>query len=310
MKTLYLSLFILQSAFGQINSDYLEFYPLKTDNYWEYEEIIVTYDTMWLPIYETNYFSISILGDTLLQNGRKYYILQEHRITDKHHYYNYSFERIDSLSGNVFRFNDEIENSECLIDSLKAQIGDSSRANRRYCSNVDRPIIICSRDTSEYLFNDLRRIKYFECCADFIISCPEYGLIEHLGLFEMYWEFDFGWHKNRLIYAEIDNKKYGTSVLLSLDNITKYPAGFQLFQNYPNPFNSSTVITFSLSQTQAIFLELFDIKGKRIKTLFSGVLNSGLHSVTIDGTNLSSGVYYYALTTSQKKSVKKCVLVK
>ncbi len=311
MKIFLLSLILWKLAIAQINSDYLEFYPLNTGNYWEYEEVIMTYDfPMWLPSFETNYYSITILGDTLLQNERKYFILQEHRIVDEHHYFDYRFERIDTLSGNVMRYNDEIEKSECLIDSLKSQVGDSSRANRRYCFEVDRPIIVCSKDTSEYLFNDLRRLKYFECCADFIISCPEYSLIEHIGLFEMYWEFDFGWHRDRLIYANINNKIYGSSVLLSLENITKYPVGFKLFQNYPNPFNSSTVVTFSLSQTQAVVLDLYDITGKRIKTLLSGVLGSGLHSVTIDGTKLSSGVYYYSLSTKHKKIVKKCILVK
>ena len=311
MKIYLFSILLFTSAISQVNYDYLEFYPLNTGHYWEYEEVVVTYDPpMWLPNYKIGYYSLTVLGDTLLQNGHEYFILQEHHVIDESHYFEYRFERIDSLSGNVFRYNDSSENSECLVDSLKSQVGDSSRATRSYCIDETRPIMVCSKDTLEYLFGELRRIKYFECCADFIISCPEYSLIEHLGLLEISAEFDFGWYRDRLIYSDINNQRNGTSVLLSLENKAQYPAEFTLFQNYPNPFNSTTVISFHLPQTQLIVLELFDINGKKIKTLLKGILGSGSHSVTINGNNLSSGVYYYSLSSKLAKRVKKCILVK
>jgi hypothetical protein len=44
MKILYLILFTGQIVLGQIKSEYLDFYPLKTGNYWEYEQVVLTYD--------------------------------------------------------------------------------------------------------------------------------------------------------------------------------------------------------------------------------------------------------------------------
>jgi hypothetical protein len=266
---------------------------------------------MGLPVYETTFFAVTVTGETSLPNGHKYFILRKHRIIDEHDYYEYRFERVDSLSGNVFRYNDDIDGSECLIDSLRSQAGDSSRADRRYCSGEDRPVMVCSRDTSEYLFDDPRRIKYFECCADFIISCPEYSLAEHLGLYELYYEFDFGSHRESLIYAEIDNRKYGASVLLSLDNITGSPADFQLFQNYPNPFNPSTTISYSLLKSGFVTFKIYDVNGREVHTLVDEFQYQGNHSVIFDADGLSSGVYFYTIQVGNNfVQTKKMIFLK
>ncbi len=88
------------------------------------------------------------------------------------------------------------------------------------------------------------------------------------------------------------------------------PINFELHQNYPNPFNNQTVIKFSLPQRDFVSIKLYDLVGNEIKTLTNEFFNPGLHSVTLEASKLSSGVYFYTMVTSSFKSTKKLVLVK
>ena len=93
------------------------------------------------------------------------------------------------------------------------------------------------------------------------------------------------------------------------------PMEFELSQNYPNPFNPSTSIKFSLVTDSRVTLRLFDVIGQEVATLINNDLAAGYHSTIVDGSNLSSGVYFYRLDATgvngQKySSVKKMVLTK
>jgi hypothetical protein len=93
------------------------------------------------------------------------------------------------------------------------------------------------------------------------------------------------------------------------------PAQYALNQNYPNPFNPSTEISFSLPQRQSVTLEVYDMLGKRVNTLLSGVKEAGNYRVTWyansgDGIKVPSGVYFYRLQAGNFSSVKKMVVLK
>jgi hypothetical protein len=93
------------------------------------------------------------------------------------------------------------------------------------------------------------------------------------------------------------------------------PKDFRLFQNYPNPFNPTTAIEFDLKKPQKIQLEIFNIVGKKMRTLANENFNSGRHSLVWDGKNdfgenLPSGIYLYALESPYEKVVRKMTLVK
>ncbi len=88
-----------------------------------------------------------------------------------------------------------------------------------------------------------------------------------------------------------------------------------LSQNVPNPFNPKTDISFSLAQTGAVKLEVFDVQGRSVKVLTDGVLNAGDHMRTWDGTDakghqVPSGLYFYKLSADQKSETKKMVMLK
>ncbi len=89
------------------------------------------------------------------------------------------------------------------------------------------------------------------------------------------------------------------------------PHEFALFQNYPNPFNPSTEIKFSVGENGRATLEVFNILGQKVATLFDGVAQAGqYYKVKLDGTNLASGVYLYKLQSGARSDVKKLLLLK
>jgi beta-glucanase (GH16 family) len=90
---------------------------------------------------------------------------------------------------------------------------------------------------------------------------------------------------------------------------------FQLEQNYPNPFNPETRIAFSLREQSDVCLEIYNVKGQKIKTLVNKRLNSGDYSILWTGidarnTPVSSGIYVYQLRVGNSFESKKCILLK
>jgi len=93
------------------------------------------------------------------------------------------------------------------------------------------------------------------------------------------------------------------------------PSDVTLVQNYPNPFNPVTEIQFTLAHTGRIELAVFDLNGILVKTLHSGILPAGEYSKTWNGTDsrgtlLSSGTYFYKLTSSAGVETRKMMLLK
>ena len=75
---------------------------------------------------------------------------------------------------------------------------------------------------------------------------------------------------------------------------------YKLHQNYPNPFNPNTKIKYSIMENGTVTLKVFDIRGKEIVTLVNEKLNPGNYEVNFDGTNLSSGVYFYSMRINDR----------
>ncbi len=94
------------------------------------------------------------------------------------------------------------------------------------------------------------------------------------------------------------------------DNRNVVPGEFELAQNYPNPFNPQTTIAFTLQKTQDITVDVFNITGQKIATLFKGRKNAGEHQITFDGKDVASGVYLYRLSNGVQSLTQKMVLLK
>jgi len=93
------------------------------------------------------------------------------------------------------------------------------------------------------------------------------------------------------------------------------PEIFKMSQNYPNPFNNETKISIYMIPGRKISLKIYNTAGKLVKTLYEGFKGSGINVFTWDGTNdaskqVSSGIYFYRLTSGNYEFVKKMVLIK
>ena len=86
--------------------------------------------------------------------------------------------------------------------------------------------------------------------------------------------------------------------------------------NYPNPFNPTTSISFNLPEDSLVKLEIYNIKGQKVRTLVNDQLERGIHDVIWNGRNennksVASGVYFYRLNVNKKtEKVKKMLLLK
>ncbi len=106
--------------------------------------------------------------------------------------------------------------------------------------------------------------------------------------------------------------KYNTDdfQVVELHDFKSLPSEFGLNSAYPNPFNNITNIRFNLHETNIINLELFDLSGRKVSEFFKGIKTAGQHSISINGSPLSSGVYVLQLSSDRNISKKKLVLLK
>ncbi len=89
-------------------------------------------------------------------------------------------------------------------------------------------------------------------------------------------------------------------------------SGFQLHQNRPNPFELATEIRFDLDRAQPVDLQVLDVTGRRVRTLFAGKYAAGPHRVTWNGTDdagrrMAAGVYFVRLSTGDSSEIRRMV---
>jgi uncharacterized lipoprotein YddW (UPF0748 family) len=89
------------------------------------------------------------------------------------------------------------------------------------------------------------------------------------------------------------------------------PDTFVLQQNFPNPFNSSTTIGFSLPEKAFVGLVVYSLQGEQVVTLLNRApLPAGRHQFTLSEPKLSSGIYFYQLSTPNGMQTRKMILLK
>jgi hypothetical protein len=113
----------------------------------------------------------------------------------------------------------------------------------------------------------------------------------------------------------MDGSKIDVVVRTNNSNINFLPTSYALKQNYPNPFNPTTEIRFDVPENGYVLLSVHNMLGQKVKTLKSEELQAGYHIVNWDGTNdlgsqMSSGMYFYSIQTSEFKATKKMLFLK
>ncbi len=101
-----------------------------------------------------------------------------------------------------------------------------------------------------------------------------------------------------------------TPRLTNIVNNTEIPDKFNLSQNYPNPFNPVTQIKYSVPNMGNVNITVFDALGREVMVLINEVKSPGVYTINYNANNLTSGIYFYKLTSSNFTDVKKMMLVK
>ena len=147
-------------------------------------------------------------------------------------------------------------------------------------------------EPTEYIFEDEHEIEYGETYWYWLESRGISGLTETYGPISL------------LIPEEGDDP-----------NSPEIPKVYGLFQNYPNPFNPETTISYNLKKAGNVLLEVYDIKGRKMRTLVNEYQDIGHHKSIWNCEDdkqrtVSSGVYFYKLQAGNYSSVRKMILMK
>ena len=282
-----------------IDTSAVKYYPLAIGNKWTYSHF-ATYG----PEYR---YQEGITG-TLIMNGHLYYEFTYYRAG---YGSTVSYRRIDSVKNNVLIYSSGsgcawLQN-ETTGDSLSAQKGDSSLYG---CSAFYRA------DTSaRTLFGITRKTKIYGW-SDFFEAGITREFTKDIGFSN---QFSFGHtstSSNSLIGCVINGILFGDTSLVGINQISsEVPEKYSLSQNYPNPFNPVTIIRFAIpsnvkSEMSNVKIIIYDVLGREVQTLINENLSPGIYEVDFDGSNFSSGVYYYTLSTNDFIETKRMVLIK
>ncbi|NQT33959.1 T9SS type A sorting domain-containing protein [bacterium] len=100
------------------------------------------------------------------------------------------------------------------------------------------------------------------------------------------------------------------SIDLDAPRIPNLALTFELHEPYPNPFNSMTTISYCLPYPGFVSLQVYNLSGQRITTLFEGCKQSGIHTTTLTANNLPSGLYFVRLKASDQVFTQKIMLIR
>ncbi len=119
--------------------------------------------------------------------------------------------------------------------------------------------------------------------------------------------FEKGSYSYRLKQIDLDGSfKYSEAVTVDLGAVNR----FALKQNYPNPFNPTTEISFDVPKESRVKLSVYNALGQKVADLLNEKLSAGTHHVRFDGSNLTSGIYFYRMQSNGFTAIKKMILMK
>ena len=119
--------------------------------------------------------------------------------------------------------------------------------------------------------------------------------------------FFSGRYYYRLKQIDYDGSfEYSSEVYVDIPKLND----FKLFQNYPNPFNPTTNIRYYVPSPGYLKIGLFDVLGNEIKTLLDKEVQSGSYELSVDGSNLASGMYFVKMIVQGNQQIIKISLIK
>lgn len=118
-------------------------------------------------------------------------------------------------------------------------------------------------------------------------------------------------YSNNTHYDVVMIKYMEKNAVYDMDNSTGSNINYNAaLTNYPNPFNPYTKIQFTIPKYDFVKISVYDLSGRLVKNLIESYQTAGSHQINFDGSNLSSGVYFYTMQTSTDKITNRLILNK
>src|ERR1035437_2891550 len=245
-----------------------------------------------------------VVKDTILANQKTCRQIKQQLIDTLYGYVSYSYERIDSVTGDVFGWG--TDSTEYIIDNLNHNPGDTINASRFYrnATTFYDSLQIIS------LFNLPTETRVYSTFAPY--GGDHYYLAKNFGISSLHQEFEAVVFTNELLGAVIKGKVYGdTSTVVGInDKYPPQPDKFVLSQNYPNPFNPITTINYSLPKAGIVKLTVYNAIGSKVATILNEYKQPGNYSVKFNASILASGIYLYRIESGNYIAAKKFILLK
>jgi hypothetical protein len=282
VKCLFLSLlfFLSITAYAQT------YYPLETGNRWDYGYYLSTDQS-------TYSFSVSITGDTLMANGKRYAVEQSV-------YSGTRFLRQDGLQ--VYQFTVSGDDSLLYDFSYTYLWGETLTVSNR----GDYDLITTVNSHHATVFDANRTIWTFYTYATDRSFYRELKIADSIGCYEIDTKNEPTFY---LIGAIINGRRYETT-LTGTDYAASLPQGYVLHQNYPNPFNPATTIRYDVPMRSNVTIRVFNILGQEVRTLVNEEKSPGSYAIEFNAGTLPSGLYYYRLTAGNYNIQEKMVLIR
>ena len=106
-------------------------------------------------------------------------------------------------------------------------------------------------------------------------------------------------------------RKLGWTVTSVKETDRPFAGKTDLCQNYPNPFNSKTIIRFDLDQASQVTLEILDVLGQCVQTIYQDKpMPAGRHQIDFDASLLPSGIYLYQIKSGNRMEKRKMVIIR
>ena len=121
--------------------------------------------------------------------------------------------------------------------------------------------------------------------------------------------FDLGTSTIDLYFDNITLSNGKTPTEIESDNPV-LEKSLQLFQNYPNPFNPATKIKYSIPNSEKVLIKVYDVLGEEVKILLDEHKDAGTYEIEFDGSELTSGLYFYKITSGNFSEVRKMILLR
>lgn len=292
MKYLIAHFFYLSLITSQIFAQQQNYFPIDLGN--EYQ---------FIGRRTLEYIFGRIEKDTVYPNGKQYYSLPLE-------IFEFGDTRVDNngdiLSGSKPFFGGEPD--EQLLFKADAALNEIWPVAWNFGPVIDTGYARCIFDDSLYVFGVKRRVKW-TLIFDASYYYYYFWLAEGIGLIRTQYDDGSGLDLN---YAKIDGKIYGT--LVSVDNEPMLiPEEFSVSQNFPNPFNGNTIIQVSLptlSTEESVKFAVYNILGSKVYEQNYNASKFLTIRFNSDEINLSSGTYFYSVSTCSKSITKKFLLLK